>query len=119
MVGWLKSLGGMLGVAGLEREGEAFGSGEEMLVGAGGLVVGLLEEGAPPMVDFSEMMLLVPMLSGWVVAVRRARGWIRLCSPKTMGWVPRTYAPGSRWVVGARVTGGRFDAVDEDEAAGG
>lgn len=83
-----------MGVDGLEREGEAFGSGEETVVGSGELVVGLLvleeEEGAPPMVDFSEIMLLVPMLSGCVVAVRRARGWIRLCSPKTMGWMPRT-----------------------------
>lgn len=113
MVGWVKSLGGILGVAGSpEREGEAeeWGSGEVTVVVAGGL---LAENGEPPIVALSEMMLLVPMLSGWEVVERRARGWTRLCSPKVRGWLPRIYAPGSRWVVAGRVTIGRLDAVAE------
>jgi hypothetical protein len=110
---------------GPEREGDVRVEGSGELVGAmeGLVVVAPVveeeeeeEEGDPPMVAFSEMMLLVPMWRGCVVVVKRERGWMRLCSPKTIGWVPRMYAPGSRCDVGGRVTGGRFDADEEDVA---
>jgi hypothetical protein len=120
---WLPSVVGVvkapavgMGVGGRERAGEAVGFGC-VGVGAGdgdawgclGLGLGLagLEGRAPPMVAFSEMMLFEPRTSGCEVVVRSARGWIRLCSPSVMGCVPRMYAPGSRWVVGVRWTGGR------------
>jgi hypothetical protein len=73
---------------GLERAGEAVGAGVgwDWLLAAV-LALGLGKE--PPMVAFSEMMLFEPRTRGCEIVVRRARGWIRLCSPRVMGCVPR------------------------------